>query len=159
MPIRKLKKFLEDHHIKFRVISHSTTYTALEVAELVHISGREIAKTVMVKMDGKMAMVVLPASYHVDFDRLEETAGMKHIELANEDDFKDMFPDCEIGAMPPFGNLYGMEVFIEPKLAEDREIAFNAGNHRELIKMSFEDFDKLVNPKRLSFLCTLTGMK
>ena len=104
----------------------------------------------MVKIDGNMAMVVLPASWNIDFSRFKESAGVGNIELASEDDFMDMFPDCEIGAMPPFGNLYGMKVFIEPSLAEDKEIAFNAGNHRELIKMSFEDFDKLVRSKRLN---------
>lgn len=149
MPIRKLREFLEDNHVKYTVISHSTAYTALEVAELVHISGRELAKTVMVKIDGKMAMIALPASYNIDFGRFKESAGVGNIELAGEDDFMDTFPDCEIGAMPPFGNLYGMDVFIEPSLAEDKEIAFNAGNHRELIKMAFEDFDRLVRPKRL----------
>lgn len=155
MPIRKLREFLESNNIKYMVISHSTAYTALEVAEMVHISGRELAKTVMIKMDGKMAMVVLPASYNIDLDHLAEAAGVHTVILVNEDGFMNMFPDCEIGAMPPFGNLYDMEVFIEPSLAEDKEIAFNAGNHRELIKLSFKDFDRLVQPKRLNFSCKL----
>lgn len=155
MPIRKLKKFLEDNNIKYVVISHSTAYTALEVAELAHISGRELAKTVMVKIDGKLAMIVLPAAYMIDLTCLNKAMGVDRVDLANEDDFIDMFPDCEIGAMPPFGNLYGMEVFIEPSLEKDKEIAFNAGNHRELIKLLFEDFDRLVQPKRLTFSCRL----
>jgi Ala-tRNA(Pro) deacylase len=156
MPIRKLKEFLEANRVKFMVIGHSTAYTTLEAAESAHISGRELAKTVIVKINGKMAMVVLPASHNIDFDRFKETSGFENIELANEDDFMDLFRDCEIGAMPPFGNLYGMKVFVEPSLAEDKEIAFNAGNHRELIKMSFEDFDKLVRPEHLNFSCRLT---
>jgi len=150
MPIKKLKKFLDQNRIKYSVISHSTAYTALEVAELAHISGRAIAKTVIVKADGRKMMVVLPASEYIDLDRLQEVLGVERIELANEDDFADMFPDCEIGAMPPFGNLYGVEVYVESSLAEDAVIAFNAGNHRELIKMSFDDFDRLIKPKRLS---------
>lgn len=151
MPIRKLRKFLEGHHVKYVVISHSTAYTALEVAELAHISGRKLAKTVIVKINGQIAMAVLPASYAIDFKRFKETSGIENIELANEDDFMGLFQDCEIGAMPPFGNLYGMNVFVELSLAEDKEIAFNAGNHRELIKLSFEDFDRLVKPERLNF--------
>jgi len=154
MPIKKLREFLEDNNVKYTVVSHSTAYTALEVAELVHISGREVAKPVMIKMEGEMIMVVLPASFKIDFEYLKEALGFDHVELATEDEFMDMFPDCEIGAMPPFGNLYGMKVYIEPTLAHDEEIAFNAGNHRELIKMSFKDFDKLVKPERLIFSCT-----
>lgn len=155
MPIKRLRQFLDDNDVKYTVISHSTVYTALEVAELTHISGRKIAKTVMVKMDGKMTMIVLPASYSLNFNRLGEAAGVEHVELATENDFMDLFPNCEIGAMPPFGNLYGMEVYVEPSLEEDEEIAFNAGNHRELIRMSFEDFDELARPKRLNFSCKL----
>jgi len=155
MPSKKFKDYLADNNIKYTVISHSTAYTALEIAEFGHVSGQELAKTVMVKRGGKMIMVVLPAKYKINFYRLMEATGFRDIELANEDDFIEMFPDCEIGAMPPFGNLYGMDVYIEPSLAKDKEIAFNAGNHRELIKMSFKDFDKLVKPKWLHSSCTL----
>jgi Ala-tRNA(Pro) deacylase len=106
---------------------------------------------VIVKIDGRMAMAVLPASYRVDFDLLKEAAGASSIELASEEEFKDLFPDCEIGAMPPFGNLYGMDVFVAASLAEDADIAFNAGSHSELIRLSYKDFERLVGPKVVEF--------
>lgn len=150
MPIAKLRKYLDDNKIKYVVISHSTAYTAQDVAEAAHIRGKEIAKTVIVNVDGgngRMAMVVLPASCRIDFAILKELTGAKAVELATEDDFIDAFPDCEIGAMPPFGNLYHIPVYVARKLGEDEEIAFNAGTHRELIKMKYRDFERLVKPK------------
>ena len=110
-----------------------------------------MAKTVMVKIDGKMAMAVLPAIYKVDFDLLKKFSGAGKVGLASEQEFKDMFPECEVGAMPPFGNLYGMEVFVAETLAEDEEIAFNAGSHTELIKLAYKDFEKSVKPKVIKF--------
>ncbi len=151
MPIKKLRQFLDGHGVKYVVLSHSTAYTAQEVAASAHIRGKELVKTVVVKLDGKMAMAVLPAPYHVDFDFFKEAAGAKSVELANEDDFGSFFPDCELGAMPPFGNLYGMPVFVAAILGEDEEIAFNAGNHRELIQMAYKDFEKLVSPQVIAF--------
>ena len=147
MPVRKLKEFLDSNNIKYVTISHSPAYTAQQIAASAHISGKELAKTVIVKIDGKMSMAVLAASYRVDFNLLKKTAGAKRVELASEEEFKDMFPECEVGAMPPFGNLYGMEVFVEKSLAEDKEIAFNAGSHTELIKLAYNDFARLVEPK------------
>ena len=147
MPVRKLLEFLNSNNIKFVTISHSEAYTSQEIAASAHIPGKEMAKTVMVKSDGKMTMVVLPASYKIDLKKLKEAAGAKKIELASEQEFAELFPDCEIGAMPPFGNLYGMEVFVAATLTEDEEIAFNAGSHTELIRLSFKDFKRLVTPK------------
>ena len=147
MPVEKLKEHLDRHHIKYVTIGHSPAYTAQEIAASAHIPGKELAKTVMVKMDGEMAMAVLPASYKVCFDLLKEATGASTVELASEEEFQDKFADCEIGAMPPFGNLYGMEVFVADSLADDEEIAFNAGSHRELIKLAYKDFERLVQPK------------
>jgi len=147
MPVKKLKDFLDSNNIKYMSITHSPAYTAQEIAASAHIPGKELAKTVMVKLDGKMAMVVLPASHRIDFGLLKEASGAGKVELATEDEFKDMFPGCDIGAMPPFGNLYGMDVFASEALAEGEEIAFNAGTHTELIKMSYKDFEGLVKPK------------
>ena len=147
MPVKKLKEFLDSNNIKYVAIKHSTAYTAQEIAATAHIPGKELAKTVMVKIDGKMAMAVLPASCKIDFKLMKKAAGAKKVELAGEEEFKDMFPDCTVGAMPPFGNLYGMEVFVAKNLAEDDEIAFNAGSHNELIKLAYKDFEKLVNPR------------
>lgn len=151
MPSKKLKSFLDENKIKYISIQHSSAYTAQEIAAIAHIPGKDIAKTVIIKIDGKMAMAVLPASYKVSFDNLKDTLGVKEIRLAYEQEFMDKFPDCEVGAMPPFGNLYGMDVYVAESLAEDDEIAFNACNHTELIKMNFSDFEMLVKPKRIKF--------
>ena len=151
MPVRALKQFLDEHTVKYVVIQHSPAFTAQEIAASAHVSGRELAKTVMVKIDGQMAMAVLPASRKVDLDQLKTSLRAGRVELAGEREFKDRFPDCEVGAMPPFGNLYGMDVFVTPALTEDEEIAFNAGSHTELIRLSYMDFDRLVKPKTLRF--------
>jgi len=151
MPAAKLKEFLDSHQIKYVTIGHSRAITAQEVAESAHIPGKELAKTVMVKLDGKLAMAVLPASRKVDLERLREAADAKTAALAGEAEFKEMFPNCECGAMPPFGNLYGMDVFVATDLAEDQMIAFNAGSHSELIKLAYTDFDRLVRPKVCAF--------
>jgi Ala-tRNA(Pro) deacylase len=146
MPIKKLKKLLDTENVKYVTVSHSPAFTAQETAASAHIPGKELAKTVMVIIDGKMAMAVLPAYCRLDFELLKAAAKAREVELATEKEFKDMFPECDVGAMPPFGNLYGMEVFVAEKLAEDEEIAFNAGSHTELIKLSYKDFERLVMP-------------
>ncbi len=151
MPVKKLKEFLDREKVKYESISHSQAYTAQQAAASAHIPGQELAKTVMVKVDGEMAMAVLPASYQVDFHLLKEVTGADEVELASEEEFKDLFPQCEVGAMPPFGNLYDMDVYVAERLEEDEEIAFNAGSHTELIRMSYGDFKRLVQPKVLKF--------
>jgi Ala-tRNA(Pro) deacylase len=151
MPISKLKEFLDSEHIQYVVISHSPAFTAQQIAASAHVKGRELAKTVMVKIDGELAMAVLPASQKVDLDRLRETAGADEVELASEREFRDRFPDCDLGAMPPFGNLYGLEVYVADGLTEDDEIAFNAGSFTELVRMSYGDFERLVQPTVLRF--------
>ncbi|MBK9098779.1 MAG: YbaK/EbsC family protein [bacterium] len=151
MPSKKLKAFLDENKVKYISIQHSSAYTAQEIAAIAHIPGKDLAKTVIIKIDGKMAMAVLPASYKVSFDNLKSSLGVNEVRLAYEQEFMDKFPDCEVGAMPPFGNIYGMDVYVAETLAEDEEIAFNACNHTELIKMSFSDFEKLVKPKRIKF--------
>lgn len=151
MPVKKLKDFLDREHVRYVTIIHSRAYTAQEIAASAHIPGKELAKTVMVKLDGKMAMAVLPASYRVDFELLKKATGAKTAELATEKEFKNMFPDCEVGAMPPFGNLYDLQVFAANSLREDEEIAFNAGSHTELMKLSFSDFERLSKPVFLKF--------
>lgn len=151
MPTRKLREYLDSHGVHYSTIGHPTVYTAQEIAATARIPGKEMAKTVMVKIDGKMAMAVLPASYRVDFDLFKEATRAKEVELAKESEFKDIFPGCNVGAMPPFGNLYGLDVYVAEALAEDEEIAFNAGSHTELIKLRYRDFDRLVKPKVLRF--------
>src|SRR6476469_4208966 len=132
MPIQKLKEFLDSHNIKYVVISHSVAYTAQGVAALTHISGKELAKTVIVNIDGALAMALLPASSHVDRSQLRAAASAKNVALASEEECKERFPDCETGAMPPFGNLYGMDVYAAESLGKNQEIAFNAGSHIEI---------------------------
>lgn len=151
MPVEKLREFLDSNSVKYVTIGHSPAFTAQEIAASAHIPGRELAKTVMVKIDGKMAMAVLPASHGVNFDLLKEVAGATTVELASEGDFRDLFPECEVGSMPPFGNLYGMEVFADERLSEGEEIAFNAGSHKELVKLAYKDFERLVKPKVAPF--------
>jgi|SRR5208337_954164 len=146
MPAKKLKEFLDAHQVKYVTIRHSEAYTAQEIAALAHIRGKELAKTVMVKVDGKMAMAVLPASNKVDMNLLNAAAAAESIGLATESEFKKLFPDCETGAMPPFGNLYGMSVFADASLTKDDQIAFSAGSHDELIRMAYKDFERLVQP-------------
>ena len=146
MPVRKLREFLDSHKVKYLVISHSTAYTAQEIAASAHVPGKELAKTVMIKVDGQMAMAVLPASHRVDMDLLKETSGAEKVELATEQEFAAKFPECEVGAMPPFGNLYDMDVYAAETLAQDEEVCFNAGSHTELLRMHYKDFELLVQP-------------
>lgn len=151
MPTKMLKEFLDHNKVRYVSIKHSVAYTAQEIAASAHIKGKELAKTVLIKIDGKLAMCVLPASNKVDFDLLEKSLGGKNARLANEVEFKDKFPECEVGAMPPFGNLYGLDVYAEESLAKDKEIAFNACSHTELVQMSYQDFERLAKPKMMKF--------
>ncbi|NIL94105.1 MAG: deacylase [Woeseiaceae bacterium] len=147
MPSQQLKSFLDSNHVKYKTITHSPQYTAQEIAASAHIPGKHLAKTVIVKVDGEFAMAVLPASLHVSLTRLKEATGADNAEIASEQEFGELFPDCEVGAMPPFGNLYDMPVFAAEQLIEDEEIAFSAGSHTELVQLAYRDFDKLVHPK------------
>ena len=145
----KLKEYLNQENIKYTTINHSTAYTAQEIAQLAHIPGDEMAKTVIVKIDGEQAMVVLPATEHIDLELLEGALGADKVSLASEKEFMPQFSECEIGAMPPFGNLYHMDVYVEEALSHDKMIAFSACSHNELIQMSYEDFASLAKPKVL----------
>ena len=151
MACGKLKKYLDDNNVPYVTITHSQAFTAQQVAASAHIKGREMAKTVIIKINEKLAMAVLPATYHVDFHLLKEVTGNENVVLAHESEFKEIFEDCELGAMPPFGNLYNMEVYVAQSLTQDVEIAFNAGSHSELIRMGYSDFERLVKPKILKF--------
>jgi Ala-tRNA(Pro) deacylase len=148
---RALKKFLDDNDVRYITVHHSPAFTAQEIAASAHISGYELAKTVIIKVDGRMAMAVVPAPQHVDLMQLEDLIGASKVELATEVEFKQRFPECELGAMPPCGALYGMDVYVADRLADDEYIAFNAGTHTELIRMRYRDFERLGNPKVLAF--------
>lgn len=151
MPVKILKDYLDTHGIHYLNITHSKAYTMQKIAALSHISGKEIAKTVMVMVDGKMIMAVLPASTRINFSALRNLLDAQEIRLAHEDEFKDVFPNCEVGAMPPFGNLWNIPVYVAESLTRQEQIAFNAGNHLELIQMDYKDFVRLVQPKVMRY--------
>ena len=147
MPVQKLKDFLDANRVKYVTVAHSPAYTAQELAAMAHVPGKEWAKTVVVRLDGKLALAVIPASHKVVFDLLRKASGAAQVELASEREFSSLFPGCEVGAMPPFGNLFGMDVYVSEALKEDEEIAFNAGTFTELLRLPYADFERLVAPK------------
>lgn len=150
MPVSaKLKKYLDENDVKYLTITHSRAFTAQEIAATIHCPGRELAKSVIVKADNDYIMVVLPASEKIDFGLLRQELKAGEMELATEEEFKGLFPDCEVGAMPIFGNLYGLPVYVSEELLEDEDIYFNAGNHSQAIKMKTRDFLRLTKPKIL----------
>lgn len=151
MLAKTLKEYLDERKIRYVTISHSPAYTAQEVAQSAHVPGTQMAKTVMVTVDGTLAMAVLPACQRVDVRELQEITGSDDVTLAHEEEFKDYFPDCEAGAMPPFGNLYDMSVYVSPDLAVEPEIVFNAGSHTELVRMRWRDYYNLVKPRVAEF--------
>ena len=151
MPVTKLKELLDKNKIKYVSIRHSTAYTAQEIAASAHVKGRNMAKTVIVKMDGKIAMAVLPAKYQIDLESLKNSCKASSVELAREEEFSHLFPGCETGAMPPFGNIYGIPLYADETMKKDEEIDFNACSHTELIQIRYKDFEKLAKPKFCRF--------
>jgi Ala-tRNA(Pro) deacylase len=148
MPIKQLKEFLDKNKVKYLSTMHSPAFTSQEIAASAHVSGRELAKIVIVKADGKLAMVVVPANDKVNFTKLHQQMG-KQVDLASESDFKDKFPGCEVGAMPPFGNLFDIPVYVASSLSKHENIVFNAGSHSELMQVAYPDFERLVKPQVL----------
>jgi len=153
MPVaRKLKAFLDENQVHYHVLAHHERFTSMEIAEQLHVPGQELAKVVIVKADGRQRMAVLPANYHVDLVLFAKAVGTHAAELSTEEEFGTTFPDCELGAMPPFGNLYDMEVLVDRSLTRDDKIVFEAGNHKEAIKLRYEDFARLVKPTVAEFV-------
>jgi Ala-tRNA(Pro) deacylase len=159
MPISRLKELLDGNNIRYVIVSHSTAYTAAAIAAMTHTPGKEIAKSVMVLVDGALTMVVVPGSKHVDLRALKTALGAQEVALAHEHQFAHMFPDCEVGAMPPFGNLYNVPVYVDQTLSEDSEIAFNAGSHRELLRMTYSDYQNLVRPRVLNVIAATVAQR
>jgi Ala-tRNA(Pro) deacylase len=152
MPIlTKLREFLDANKVTYSVHSHPTAYTAQEIAALQHVSGRQLVKVVMVKAGGNFVMLALPAERRVDFDRVKAVLGVKDVRLAEESEFRDLFPGSEVGAMPPFGNLYGLPVYVDRSLEKQPEIIFNGGTHTLTAKMTFRDYVGLVQPVMAEF--------
>ncbi|MCL6494486.1 MAG: YbaK/EbsC family protein [Ignavibacterium sp.] len=151
MPSARLRSYLDENNIKYITIKHSPAFTAQEIAAVSHIPGKNLAKVVILNVKGKLAMAVLPASYKVNVDELKNQLGIDAVRLAHEKEFMNMFPDCEVGAMPPFGNLYGMDVYVAKSLTEDEYIYFNSCTHTELIQMLYKDYERIVQPKIFDF--------
>ena len=150
MPVQQLKEFLDQANVEYMCLSHPPAYTAQELAHHVKIAGDRIVKTVIIELDGKMAMLVMPATWRIRWDRLSRILDTDFVDLADEQEFQDRFPDCEVGAMPPFGNLFGMTVYCAESLTEQPELAFAAGSHSESLHMKTDDFLELVQPMVLN---------
>lgn len=145
----RLHTLLDERHTPYQTLVHDRTLTSHETAAAAHVPQQKFAKTVMLKVDGQLAMMVMPAAYRIDLTRLSRALGGPVVELATEADFKDAFPDCEIGAMPPFGHLYGMPVYVDSRLAQQEEIVFNAGSHTDAVRMPYAEFERLAQPELL----------
>ena len=152
----RLEAYLREKQVPFEVRHHPRAITAQEVAASEHVPGKMLAKTVMVLADGKMVMLALPAPYQVDMDKAGKVLGVE-VRLAHEEEFENTFPDCEVGAMPPFGNLYEVPVYVEAALAEDETIVFRAGTHTDTMSLSYADFERLVEPTIAGFAASRLG--
>ncbi len=148
---KKIKRFLDENDIPYETLVHPTAYTAQEVAAATHISGYELAKAIIVKSDDKNTMAVLPATQKINMKMLQEVLNVNNLRLATEEEFKELFPDCEIGAQPLFGNLYDIDVVADESIKESEHITFNAGTHTDAIKISREDWERVVKPGYASF--------
>lgn len=149
--LKRLKEYLDREKVPYEVLAHTETYTAPELAQTLHVPGKELAKVVILKVGERFAMTVLPANAKVDLKRLKDIFRASHVRLASEEEFKGLFPDCELGAMPPFGNLYGLEVYVDQTLTQDEYIVFQAGTHYEAVKLRYQDFANLVHPTVAEF--------
>lgn len=150
MPVKQLEEYLDAHNVSYVVIAHSPAYTAKQIADLVQVDSGQIAKTVMIYLDGVLSMVVLPASCRIRMDRFSRAMGTELIDLASEQEFEDRFPECEVGAMPPFGRIYEIPMYMYEGFMESGDIVFRAGAHNEVIKMNFKDYKMLAQPMTLS---------
>lgn len=145
----RLHNLLDDEHVPYTTLTHERTITAHDTAAAAHVRRELFAKTVMLRVDGTLAMMVMPAAYRIDLTRLSRALGGAAVELAEEAGFRDAFPDCETGAMPPFGHLYGMPLYVDSRLARQPEITFNAGSHTEAVRMPYAEFERLAEPELL----------
>ncbi|MBZ5724303.1 MAG: YbaK/EbsC family protein [Acidobacteriia bacterium] len=156
MPVlEKLRDLLQTNQVPFTQTTHPTAFTAREVASAEHLPAREVAKTVVIFGDGRFHMIVIPANRVVDLQEVRLALGLTHVRLATEDELAKLFPDCELGAMPPFGSLYGMAVYFDGSLNGDDTIAFNAGTHRDVVHMRTEDYLRLAQPAVVTLARTM----
>jgi len=146
MAANRLFHYLDEHGVKYVTTRHSPAFTAAEVAVSAHVATRSFAKTVVIKVDDVPAMLVLPANRRILIHELREMLENENVKLATEREMQEYFPDCEVGAMPPLGPLYGLKVHVTAGLTREREITFNAGSHTETVTMAYADFERLVHP-------------
>ncbi len=146
MIAKKLKEILDNRKMKYSIIKHPEVFTTQEASEAAHLSSHAMAKSVIVKLDDELVMTVLPANKKINLEKLRDDQDAKIAELAAEDEFKFKFPDCELGAIPPFGNLYGMELYVDESLKGHKELGFCAGTHHEILKMNYKDYEKITKP-------------
>jgi Ala-tRNA(Pro) deacylase len=142
----RLEQYLRENHADYEVMTHSQVFTMQEVAAALHVTGSQVAKVVIVKADGEMVMLVLPAPSRVNVDQVRALLGVEEVHLATEEEFAGLFADCDTGAMPPFGNLYSIPVYVDRSLAEESDIVFRIGTHRETMKLAYADFARLAQP-------------
>ena len=155
---KQLIDCLDGNKVSYEVLHHPEAVTAQRIAQAEHVKGRHHAKVVMVKSGDEHLMMVLPADHQIDLEKVEKTTG-KAVSLGKEPEFKTLFSDCAIGAMPPFGNLYGLPTYVEQSLAEQDYIVFEAGTHTDAIKMSYRDYEKIVKPNVSDLAIKLQPMK
>lgn len=144
---QSLETYLRQQGVSFQTMTHPVAYTAQEVAAAQHVPGKQLAKVVMADADGELVMLVLPASYRVEFPKVKTALKAKKVRLAREEEFDGTFTDCEVGAMPPFGNLYNLPVYVDSSLADVRDMVFKVGSHTTTMKVKFSDYEKLVKPQ------------
>lgn len=147
----KLKTYLDEHETPYEVLTHEEVFTSMQTAEKQEIPGKEFAKCVVIQYDGKYAMAALPSTHKVNLDKLAKAVKAKDVSIATETEFGKLFPDCDLGAMPPLGQLYNMPLWVDKALAKDEQIVFNAGSHTDTIRIKFKDFKYLANPEILDF--------
>lgn len=148
----KLKEYLDSQRVPFEHHVHPTAYTAQEVASSMHLPGRNIAKTVVIEADGALLLAIVPANQRVDVHHLQFITRAANIRIADEREFAEVFPSCEPGAVPPFGNLFGLSSYCDTQLGQDDNIEFNAGSHTDTIRMTFEDFKRLARPTMIDLV-------
>lgn len=150
----RLEAYLQEHQVPYHIQQHTQAFSAQKIAESEHVSGKNVAKTVIVFADNKMIALVLPASFRADLDKIRSALGAQEVRLAHEAEFASAFPDCAVGTMPPFGNLYGLPVYVDKTLAEDDNIIFPIGTYTETMSVEYADFERLVRPQIVTFART-----
>ena len=151
----RLEQYFRDNGVGYQIMTHPVAYTAQEVAAAQRVPGKQVAKVVIVLADGKAVMLAQPANSRIDFAKLKDVLGAQEVRLARENEFSDLFPDCDTGAMPPFGNLYDVPVYVDRALSEDVEIVFQAGTHRETMRITYQDYARLARPTVADFATQL----